>query len=198
MKRKRSTLALVLLACSSLFSQTTTPKTSEKDMPKKASIPKPAQKKPVLNATVIHESALVIDTHADTTQRLLDEGFDLANPPAGDPGHLDLAKAKRGNLDAEFFSIWVDPEKYKGEYAHRTLALIDAVYQQAAAHPDKMTMCYSSADIVSAHAKGKFCALMGIEGGHSIEADMGLLRNYYRLGVRYMTLTWSNTNEWAD
>src|SRR5437588_175473 len=86
------------------------------------------------SAKAIHDSALVIDTHADTTQRLQDEGFDLANPPEGDPGHLDLAKARKGNLAAEFFSIWVDPEKWKGQYAHRTMALIDSVYQQAEAH----------------------------------------------------------------
>src|SRR6185312_788735 len=184
--RLRLVLASALIVTTSLFAQTAKTTMAGKT---KTSTP---------SAKAIHESALVIDTHADTTQRLLDEGFDLANPPAGDPGHLDLAKAKKGNLDAEFFSIWVDPEKYKGEYAHRTLALIDAVYQQAAAHPDKMQMCYSAEDIVRTHAKGKFCALMGIEGGHSIEADMGLLRDYYRLGVRYMTLTWTNTNEWAD
>jgi membrane dipeptidase len=78
------------------------------------------------------------------------------------------------------------------------LALIDAVYQQAEKHPDKMMMAYSVADIEKAHKQKKFAALMGIEGGHSIENDIGLLRDFYRLGVRYMTLTWSNTNEWAD
>jgi membrane dipeptidase len=150
-----------------------------------------------MSAKAIHQSALVIDTHADTTQRLLDEGFDLANPPAGDPGHLDFAKAKAGNLAAEFFSIWVEP-KYQGQYAHRTLQLIDSVYQQAEKHPDKMMMAFSPADILAAHKQKKLAALMGIEGGHSIENDLGLLRDYYRLGVRYMTLTWSNTNDWAD
>jgi membrane dipeptidase len=198
--KMRLVMASALVVSASLFAQTANTtmagKTKTSTKTKTSSAKKDSSAK--LNAKAIHESALVIDTHADTTQRLLDEGFDLANPPAGDPGHLDLAKAKRGNLDAEFFSIWVDPEKYKGTYAHRTLALIDAVYQQAAAHPDKMKMCYSAEDIVRTHAQGKFCALMGIEGGHSIENDMGLLRDYYRLGVRYMTLTWSNTNEWAD
>jgi membrane dipeptidase len=150
------------------------------------------------SAKQIHASALVIDTHADTTQRLLDEDFDLANPPAGDKGNLDFAKAKAGNLAAEFFSIWVEPAEFKGQYAHRTLDLIDAVYQQAAKRPDKMMMAYSPADIERAHRENKLAALMGIEGGHSIENDIRLLRDYYRLGVRYMTLTWSNTNEWAD
>jgi len=138
-----------------------------------------------------------VDTHADTTQRLLDERFDLANVPPGDTGHLDFAKAKAGNLGAEFFSIWVEP-KYKGQFAHRTLDLIDSVYGQAARHPDRMMMAFSVADIERAHKEKKLAALMGIEGGHAIENDIRLLREFYRLGVRYMTLTWSNTNEWAD
>jgi membrane dipeptidase len=151
-----------------------------------------------LTAKQIHFSSLIIDSHADTTQRLLDENFDMANPPAGDHGNLDFAKAKAGNLGAEFFSIWVEPKEFKGQYAHRTLALIDSVYQQAAKHPDKMMMAFSPPDIERAHREHKLAALLGIEGGHSIENDLGLLRDYYRLGVRYMTLTWSNTNEWAD
>lgn len=151
-----------------------------------------------LSAKQIHNSALIVDTHADTTQRLLDENFDMANPPAGDKGNLDFAKAKTGNLSAEFFSIWVEPTEFKGQYAHRTLDLIDAVYQQASKHPDKMVMVFSTAGIEFAHREHKLAALMGIEGGHSIENDIRLLRDYYHLGVRYMTLTWSNTNEWAD
>ena len=155
-----------------------------------------APTKQMTDPNAVHAHALVIDTHADTPQRFLDEGFDFAGPLNG--GMLSLDTAKQGNLDAEFFSIWVEPTQYKGQYAHRTLALIDAVLQQAARHPDKMRMAYSAEDIVAAHRDHKFAALMGIEGGHSIEADLGLLRDYYRLGVRYMTLTWSNTNEWAD
>lgn len=150
------------------------------------------------SARQIHNSALIIDTHADTTQRLLDENFDMANPPVGDQGNLDFAKAKAGNLGAEFFSIWVEPTQFKGQYAHRTLDLIDAVYQQAARHPDKMVMVFTTTGIEFARREHKFAALMGIEGGHSIENDIRLLRDYYHLGVRYMTLTWSNTNEWAD
>ena len=122
----------------------------------------------------------------------------MATLPAGDKGNLDFAKAKAGNLGAEFFSIWVEPKEFKGQYAHRTLALIDSVYQQAAKHPDQMMMAFSPADIERAHRERKLAALLGIEGGHSIENDIHLLRDYYRLGVRYMTLTWSNTNEWAD
>jgi len=149
-------------------------------------------------ARQIHDSALVVDTHADTPQRFLDEGFDIGSTDPKDIGHISLDKAQRGNLGAEFFSIWVDPETNQGRFARHTFDLIDSVYEQAARHPDRMMMAFSPNDIDRAHKQHKLAALMGIEGGHSIENDIHLLRDYYRLGVRYMTLSWSNTNEWAD
>jgi membrane dipeptidase len=149
-------------------------------------------------ARAIHDSAIVVDTHADTPQRFLDEGFDIGSTDPNDVGHVSLDKARRGNLGAEFFSIWVEPATNQGHFARHTFDLIDSVYEQAARHPDRMMMAFSVADIERAHKEHKLAALMGIEGGHSIENDMHLLRDYYRLGVRYMTLSWSNTNEWAD
>jgi membrane dipeptidase len=149
-------------------------------------------------ARAIQESAIVVDTHADTPQRFLDEGFDIGSTDPNDTGHINLDKARRGNLGAEFFSIWVDPATNQGHFAKHTFDLIDSVYEQAARHSDRMMMAFSVADIERAHKEHKLGALMGIEGGHSIENDMRLLRDYYRLGVRYMTLSWSNTNEWAD
>jgi membrane dipeptidase len=149
-------------------------------------------------AQKLHDSALVVDTHADTPQRFLDEGFDIGSTDPKDIGHISLDKARRGNLGAEFFSIWVEPDTNQGHFARHTFDLIDSVYEQAARHPDRMTMCFSPKDIDRARKEHKLAALMGIEGGHSIENDIHLLRDYYRLGVRYMTLSWSNTNEWAD
>ncbi len=149
-------------------------------------------------ARQIHESALVIDTHADTPQRFLDENYDIGSTDPKDHGHVSLDKAKAGNLGAEFFSIWVEPETNQGHFARHTLDLIDSVYEQAARHPDRMMMAFSVDDIERAHKQKKLAALLGIEGGHSIENDIHLLRDFYRLGVRYMTLSWSNTNEWAD
>jgi membrane dipeptidase len=149
-------------------------------------------------ALAIQNSAIVIDTHADTPQRFLDDNFDIGSTDPKDVGHLSLEKARRGNLGAEFFSIWVDPSTNQGRFAKHTFDLIDSVYEQASRHPDRMMMAFSVADIERAHHEHKLAALMGIEGGHSIENDIHLLRDYYRLGVRYMTLSWSNTNEWAD
>jgi membrane dipeptidase len=149
-----------------------------------------------INPAAVHRSALVIDTHADTPQRFVDEHFDLADPLRG--GQLNLDSARKGNLGAEFFSIWVDPTQYKGQYAHRTLELIDSVKQQVARHHDKLEFVATPAGIELAHREHKMAVLMGIEGGHSIEDSIPLLRQYYALGVRYMTLTWTNSNGWAD
>jgi membrane dipeptidase len=181
---KRTSFALVLLSAAA-FSPA--PKASQ------------ITQSPVsAQARKIHESALIVDTHADTPQRFLDEGFDIGSTDPHDVGHISLDKARRGNLGAEFFSIWVDPQTNQGQFAKHTFDLIDSVYEQAARHPDRMMMAFSTADIERAHHEHKLAACMGIEGGHSLENDLHLLRDYYRLGVRYMTLTWSNTNEWAD
>jgi membrane dipeptidase len=147
-------------------------------------------------ALSVHRSALVIDTHADTPTRFVDEHFDMGDPLGG--GQLNLESARKGNLGAEFFSIWVDPEQFKGQYARRTLELIDSVKQQVAKHPKEMIFVATPAGIELAHREHKLAALMGIEGGHSIEDSIPLLRQYYALGVRYMTLTWANSNGWAD
>jgi membrane dipeptidase len=167
--------SLVLLFSSLAFTQTITPR-----------------------ARAIHNSAIIVDTHADTPQRFLYEGFDIGNTDPKDIGHISLDKARAGNLGAEFFSIWADPETTSGHFAKSTFDMIDSVYEQAARHSDRMMMAFSVDDIERAHKQKKLAALMGIEGGHSIENDIHLLRDYYRLGVRYMTLSWSNTNEWAD
>jgi membrane dipeptidase len=148
------------------------------------------------DSAAVHRSAIVIDTHADTPQRFVDEHFDLGDPLQG--GNLNMESARKGNLGAEFFSIWVDPTQYKGQYARRTLELIDSVKQQVAKHPKEMIFVATPGGIEMAHHEHKFAALMGIEGGHSIEDSIPLLRQYYALGVRYMTLTWTNSNGWAD
>jgi membrane dipeptidase len=145
----------------------------------------------------VHASAIVIDTHADTPQRFVDENWNFTDPLNG--GMLNYDSARKGNLDAQFFSIWVDPGQYPANaYARRTLELIDGTLEQVRKAPDKLQLCTTPEQIVAAHKQGKFCVMMGIEGGHSIENSLSLLRDYHRLGVRYMTLTWSNTNDWAD
>jgi membrane dipeptidase len=159
---------------------------------------KPAEKmtQKSVTAAQVQQSAIVIDTHADTPQRFLDDHFDLADPLGR--GNLNLDSIHKGNLGAEFFSIWVDPVANQGHFARRTLELIDSVKLQVAKHPDQIVFVTTPEGIEQAHREHKFAALMGIEGGHSIEDSLPLLRQYYALGVRYMTLTWSNSTSWAD
>ncbi len=161
-----------------------------------APVAKAVQSAAKLTPEQVHRAALVVDTHEDTPQRFVDEHFDLSDPL--NDGQVNLESARKGNLDASFMSIWVEPELYKGQYARRTLELIDAVRMQAAKHPGEVKLATSAADILAARRQHKYALLMGIEGGHSIEDSLAALRTYYDLGVRYMTLTWSNSNGWAD
>jgi membrane dipeptidase len=138
----------------------------------------------------------IIDTHADTPQRFVDEGWDFTGH-AG-TGHLSLADARAGSLGAEFMVAWAEPVQWRGRYRERTLALIDAVHQQVERHPAQLVLALSADDIEQASKAGKFAMLLAVEGGHSIENSLDVLRLFYERGVRYMTLTWSNSNEWAD
>ena len=149
-------------------------------------------------ALKIHRSSIVVDTHNDILSIMLDENYDLGTPSAG-KYHTDLARMKEGGLSAEFFSVYVDRSfADKGGAARRALDLIDLVYRAAERYPNDLSMAYTAADVRRAKKAKKIAALMGIEGGHAIEDSLFALRDFYRLGVRYMTLTHNNTNNWAD
>jgi membrane dipeptidase len=111
---------------------------------------------------------------------------------------LSLDTARAGGLDAEFFIAWVEPHLYPGQFANRAFALIEAVRDQTHRHRDSLRLCRTPREILAARAEGKFAMLLGIEGGHAIENSLDNLRAFHALGVRYMTLTWANTNDWAD
>jgi membrane dipeptidase len=156
-------------------------------------------------AAALHRAAIVIDTHNDVTTPMLDRGFDLASPPDNaHPTHTDLARMKAGGLTAEFFAVYVDrqyadsPTAAGGGSARRALDMIDIVYRQVERHPEDLVLATRAEDIRRAKSDGKIAVLMGIEGGHAIENSLFALREFYRLGVRYMTLTHTNTNDWAD
>ena len=150
----------------------------------------------MFDPTELHFSSIIVDTHADTPQRFVDEKWNFTDPL--DTGMLNLDAARRGGLTAEFLAIWVEPIAWQGRFAFRTRQLLDATHAQIERAPNDLTLGLTSADIVRAKVDGRFCILLGIEGGHSIENSLDLLREYHARGVRYMTLTWSNTNEWAD
>ncbi|HVG29150.1 MAG TPA: dipeptidase [Pyrinomonadaceae bacterium] len=149
-------------------------------------------------ALKLQRSSIVVDTHNDILSFMYDEDYDVGEPSAG-KYHTDLARMKEGGLTAEFFSVYVDRSyAEKGGAARRAMDLIDRVYRAAERHPAALALAYSSEDIRRAKKQGRIAALMGIEGGHAIEDSLEALRDFYRLGVRYMTLTHNNTNNWAD
>ncbi len=150
----------------------------------------------------VHREAIVVDTHDDITSAILSDGFDLGKPD----GHAatDLPKMRTGGITAEFFSIYVDKALYEhptalgGGPARRALDMIDITYQQLERHGDALQLATSVEDVRRAKREGKVAILMGIEGGHAIENSLFALRDFSRLGVRYMTLTHPNNNDWAD
>ena len=147
-------------------------------------------------AKKLHFSAIVVDTHDDTTQRFLDGKFDLG--PRNPLGSIDIPRMREGGLGAIFFSIWM-PSKVTGPMAvTRAQAQIDAVLAQVHQHPQDLVLATTAAQIREAHRQHKIAALLGVEGGHMINSDLDVLRNFASLGVRYMTLTHSGNCEWAD
>ena len=147
-------------------------------------------------ARKLHCSSIVVDTHDDTTQRFLDAKFDIGARHAD--GSIDVPRMRAGGLGAIFFSVWI-PSKVTGPDAvNRALTQIDAVREQVRAHPKDLALATTAAEVRTAHKQGKIAALMGVEGGHMINSDLDVLRHFASLGVRYMTLTHSGNDEWAD
>ena len=158
-----------------------------------------AQTRSVSDAEVkrVHSSAILIDTHNDITSRTVD-GYDIGE--AKHDGHTNVTVLKEGGVGAQFFAVYVSAEYVKGNHsANRTLQMIDTVrHDIVARYPNDFVLATTADDIERIHREGKIAALMGIEGGHAIEDSLRLLRDYYALGIRYMTLTHANTNNWAD
>jgi membrane dipeptidase len=149
-------------------------------------------------ALEIQRQAIVVDTHNDILSMMIDDNYDLGVSSVG-KYHTDIARMKQGGLTAEFFSVYIDRSFVRdGGSARRALDMIDYVYRAAERYPNDLMMSYSAADIRRAKKQNKIAALMGIEGGHAIEDSLMALRDFYRLGIRYMTLTHNNTNNWAD
>ena len=147
-------------------------------------------------AKKLHFSSIVIDTHDDTTQRLLDLKFDLGARHSD--GSIDIPRMRDGGLSALFFSIWI-PSKITGPQAvKQALDQIDAVRETVRKHPNDLVLATTADEIRAAHAQNKIAALIGVEGGHMIGNDLGVLRSFAALGVRYMTLTHMGNTEWAD
>jgi membrane dipeptidase len=147
-------------------------------------------------ARELHFSSIVIDTHDDTTQRLLDPSFDIGVRHSD--GHVDIPRMRDGGLGGIFFSIWI-PGTVTGQVAvDRALTQINAVRNMVVTHSKDMALCTTAAEVRKAHGDGKIAVLMGVEGGHMINDSLENLDKFASLGVRYMTLTHFVNTDWAD
>ena len=147
-------------------------------------------------ARELHFDAIVVDTHDDTTQLMLDPAFDLGERHA--TGSIDIPRMREGGLDAIFFSIWV-PGTITGQTAlDAALKQIAAVRHQVETHPKDLVLAGTAAEIRRAAKEGRIAVLMGVEGGHMMAGDIANLRRFHDLGVRYMTLSHSVNSELAD
>ena len=147
-------------------------------------------------AKKLHSSSIVIDTHDDTTQRLLDPSFDISTYHAD--GNIDVPRMREGGLNAIFFSIWIPSKTVGPEAVKKALDQIDAVREAVRKHPNDLVLATTADEIRAAKKQNKIAALMGVEGGHMIDNDLAVLRSYAVLGVRYMTLTHMGNTDWAD
>ncbi len=147
-------------------------------------------------AMKIHQEAIVIDTHCDTPMLMLDKGLDIGQ--RSDKNDLDLIRMKEGGLDAVFFAAFVANDLDQKNPAKKALEMIDEIYRQVEKHPDLAKLAFSPQDIRDIHREGKRAILLGIENGGPLEGNLRLLRNFYRLGVRYITLTHNDNNDICD
>lgn len=183
-------LAFLLTAAGAAFAQT---------------MPADADPKIWQRALAIHKKAIVIDGHNDITSPMVDEDLNLATDTrgkfhrGGDPFHTDLNRLKASGITGEFMSIYVSGSTLRtGGAMRRAMDLIDATNREVERHPNVLMSCTASEQIRQAKKQNKICALMGIEGGYAIENSLHALRNFYRLGIRYMTLTHNVSHDWAD
>lgn len=154
-------------------------------------------------ALAIHRQALLIDGHNDLPWELrekADSSFEKLDVSRPQPKlHTDLLRLRKGGMGGVFWSAYVPADTVRtGNSLQQTLEQIDLIHRLVRRYPQDLELALTADDIERIHAQGKIASLIGIEGGHSIQNSLGVLRQLYAMGARYMTLTHSDTLDWAD
>jgi membrane dipeptidase len=191
----------LLLALSLIGCQMPEDKSKTTESPATSETPAPRTSEETARAddpSSVHRRAIAIDMHADTVQFIIDEGADINQRLT--TTQRDAPRMREGGLDAQFFSIWVEPHPY-GLGGSRAVARADeqiaAIHALVESHPETWTLATTAADIRRAVREGKLAALMGLEGGYAIDEKLESVERYYNAGVRYISPTWTFSVSWA-
>jgi membrane dipeptidase len=142
----------------------------------------------------LHFNSIVVDTHNDLLSTAIDKNYSIDSDLSGKT-HSDLDRFKKAGVDVQLFSIWCDGLQINPyAWANREMDTLDAVAKR---NPDKIKIVQNTAELLQAVKEKKIAAMFGVEGGHMIENNLDNLDKFYSRGVRYMTLTWNNSNDWA-
>jgi membrane dipeptidase len=154
-----------------------------------------------LNAATLHHESIVIDGHCDSLMdiQMRDQGLPpFFNRTEADKGHIDLERLRAGGVTAQNFACYLRSQFLPARAVRETLRMIDTFYRFQAQHADQLCLATCAADIERAKAEGKVAGILSMEGAEGLEGDLGVLRMMYRLGVRWIGLTWSRRNQVAD
>jgi membrane dipeptidase len=149
-----------------------------------------------LNPADLHQKALVFDSHADTVLRIVDKGHELNR--RNREHHIDIPRLREGGIDIQGFAIWVNPNKYAEAPAENAFYLLEALEKELEKNAEDLTLVRTAAEAEKAAASGKIGMLLALEGGHALEDKPEMLETLKSRGISYVTLTWMNTNNWAD
>lgn len=144
----------------------------------------------------MHGGALLLDGHMDTPLRIVDEGVDIG--ARLEDGHADLVRLREGGVDAVFMAAWIDPAIPDGRRLERAEQLLRAIWSVAIAHPTRALFAVGAGEVRQAAATGRIALLAGVENAEALDGDPENAVRLHALGARYMTLTWMNTNVFAD
>jgi len=155
-----------------------------------------AAAQPKIDALQLHRRALVFDAHCDTLLRVVRSGYQLGE--RHNDHHIDLPRLQEGGIDVQGFALWVDPRREDPPPARQALDLLAAFEDQLQKNADRMALVRGATEARKVLAEGKVGALLAIEGGYAIDNDVTRLSWFYDRGVRYMTLVWMKSHDWAD